>query len=299
MVLLHQRGALHQRLLYRYSASGDDVPDALLEEGPPVSWEHSIVSSIWGCPSMDYIPKISQNIFKLFSGDDLYMICKPLVFLKVHQYIIIVLIIVGRSCVKACIQMAVASCGWFRSTSTCGSHITILTPLFGAWSILELLGGLSDDWGKILHTSRKTQLFPANSKQVNATIRTMLWKPELNSLVNWNVEAGRLGKNWGNTFMMTMVGSTRYVAQDFPGGQQMNDKNCEMTSLCCLFGQRPATPLAPTCPNSRVHFEVLAECVRGTKAEPELIKQYASCCGVFSPTDCQGLCVNVLSCVWS
>ena len=34
MVLLHQRGALHQRLLYRYSASGDDVPDALLEEGP-------------------------------------------------------------------------------------------------------------------------------------------------------------------------------------------------------------------------------------------------------------------------
>ena len=52
----------------------------------------------------------------------------------------------------------------------------------------------------------------------------MLWKPELNSLVNWNVEAGRLGKNWGNTFMMTMVGSTRYVAQDFPGGQQMNDK---------------------------------------------------------------------------
>ena len=89
MVLLHQRGALHQRLLYRYSASGDDVPDALLEEGPPVSWEHSIVSSIWGCPSMDYIPKIAQNIFKLFSGDDLYMICKPLDFFKgtsVHHY---------------------------------------------------------------------------------------------------------------------------------------------------------------------------------------------------------------------
>ena len=34
MVLFHQRGAVHQRLFYGTTASGNDVPDPILEEGP-------------------------------------------------------------------------------------------------------------------------------------------------------------------------------------------------------------------------------------------------------------------------
>ena len=187
MVLLHQRGALHQRLLYRYSASGDDVPDALLEEGLPVSstpllYPFGAVQT-WG------IKIVQTHISAVLKGwhGMTYDLSDPFDF-DVHQS-------AGLAWRPASRWPSPAAADSDPPAPT--DHTSPFWHLCSAPDLGAV--GIAFWLGKNIKKNLKTESFRANPKQINDSnsIHIPFWKPELDSLVNWNdnVEVGRFGKN--------------------------------------------------------------------------------------------------------